>query len=200
MAAIIPPGYEGFCEVRDRAFSLWSIDARSKLLGLLVTGELRAWRAGSKGEAAPIPPNYWEGSEGQRLCEMRRDQLYSEGGLPVFRIEDLREKLPRLRERQDKLDAEKRARRAQKEGSATAIVAVKNRGGAPVTYDWDAMWIEVVRIVHSEGYPKNASDFRKRLHQWFVDTNRPDPGETEMKKKFSALYAMKRQEETKGSN
>ena len=64
-----------------------------------------------------------------------------------------------------------------------------NPGGAPIRYDWDAMWIEVVRIFYTESDPPLVPRaLRKRLHDWFSETNRRVPGETMMKKKMKALF------------
>jgi hypothetical protein len=65
-----------------------------------------------------------------------------------------------------------------------------NKGGAPIKYDWDAMWVEVVRIVQYDSLPPKPADLRKRLQVWFDQSGLAVPGDTAMKEKMRLLYAM----------
>ena len=86
---VIPPGYESFREARRRAFENWSTDSNAKLLGLLVTGQLQAWRADNAGKLIPIERTYWEETKGARLCGAWRPNLEEEPDLPIFATSDL---------------------------------------------------------------------------------------------------------------
>jgi hypothetical protein len=75
---------------------------------------------------------------------------------------------------------------------------IKAKGGAPTQYDWDAMWVEVVRILlHDTGRLK-AAELRRRLLDWFSATGRAVPSDTMMKEKMRLLYAMFDAEDKKG--
>jgi hypothetical protein len=63
-----------------------------------------------------------------------------------------------------------------------------NKGGPPLKYDWEAMWIEVVRISQHDVFPKTRAELMNKLLQWFEDQNKTAPGETVIKEKISRLF------------
>jgi hypothetical protein len=197
MADVTPPNHETFRKARSRAAEKWGVDAETKFLGLLVTGQLQAWEADESGSTKPLLKEYWQGA-GRRLCLARINEINGMRGLPVFLKEDLQREMPSHLERRAQQDAERRAQHGEKAGSSTPTIAPKSKGGAPAKYDWDAMWIEAVRIVHAEGLPENPADLRRKLLQWFVDTKGRAPGETVMKEKMTALYLVMRGDDTNG--
>jgi hypothetical protein len=189
MAHVTPPGYETLREVRRR--DLWEDDG-SKLAGLLVAGRLQAYRVDRAGIPHPISKEHWQ--------TVRIDEMEE---APVFLKTDLDREIP---DKYANTTPGRRAQRliekakaAQREESAPAA-APKNRGGHPTNYDWDAMWIEVVRIVLLDAFPKRPAELRNRLHDWFAKTGRKIPGDTMMKEKMRALFAVIYAEENEGSN
>jgi hypothetical protein len=173
----------------------WSVDSGGKLLGLLVTGELQAWRADVSAKTTEVPRKYWESREGRGLCMCALNEIEGKRGLPIFQTAELRALLPSRSERQQLQDAERRARREQRARSASATAAAKNTGGAPTKIDWEGMWIEVARILYEERkFAGTRAEFQRRLLDWFATTGRHEPGETIMRKKMKALFDILRPE------
>ena len=61
------------------------------------------------------------------------------------------------------------------------------RGGRTPVYDWDAMWVEVVRLA-TEDKIKDRPALSKHLLAWFAEQGRAEPGETIFKEKMSKLF------------
>lgn len=81
------------------------------------------------------------------------------------------------------------------EAAASAVAAPeqpppdprKRGGGAPQQYDWDAMWIEVVRLATEDKITDRPS-LSKHLREWFVEQTGDGPGETIFKAKMAKLF------------
>lgn len=63
----------------------------------------------------------------------------------------------------------------------------RNKGGAPQKYDWDAMWIEVVRLADAEQIPDRPT-LSRHLLAWFVEQTGSEPGDTVFKQKMAKLF------------
>lgn len=61
-------------------------------------------------------------------------------------------------------------------------------GGRPAEYDWDAMYLEIVRYADVEALPSVQAELIGHLQQWFEDTYGKQPSETQVKAKVSAIY------------
>jgi hypothetical protein len=198
----VPPGYETWSEVRQRASETWPVASGPKLLGYLVTGELQAWESDAGCNVTPISADVWRKEEWRRLCLARSNDLSSKDKQPVLKTEDLRKLMPTSSEMLD--DGMKR-HRAKKEAALAAVANRKEEstvaapasetamssGGRPREINWDAMWIEIVRIVYDERIDLSRNKraaFTKRMLQWFENRNLQVPGDSAMKKKMSNLF------------
>jgi hypothetical protein len=94
VADVVPPGYETFREARRRAWDMWSLDSDGKLLGLLVKGQLTAWRANDAGKVARVRRGYWKTEEGKGLWTRRLSEIEEMRGLPIFLTADLQKEMP----------------------------------------------------------------------------------------------------------
>ena len=109
-----------------------------KLVGLILGGKLPSFSSDARGNLHEISPEAWQNIDTVRVLqeqEFRNFRDFPSGlskGRPVFIESDLRRELP--------FDWE--IREAEKSGSDLSV----KKGGPPLKYDWDAMWIEVVRI------------------------------------------------------
>ena len=61
------------------------------------------------------------------------------------------------------------------------------RGGRPPIYDWDAMWIEVVKLA-TEDKINDRPALSRHLLAWFAERGSPEPGESIFKDKMSKLF------------
>ncbi len=63
----------------------------------------------------------------------------------------------------------------------------KRAGGRPAVHDWDAMWIEVVRLA-TEDKITDRPALSKHLLEWFSERGGIEPGESALKEKMSKLF------------
>jgi hypothetical protein len=198
---IVPPGYETWREVRQRAAETWPDASGPKLLGYLVTGELQAWESDDGCNVKAVSADDWRKEEWRRLCLARPNDLSSKDKQPVLKTEDLRKLMPTSSEMLD--DAMKR-HRAKKEAALAAVANRKeeaavaspasepamssSKRGRPTKLDWDSMWIEIIRIVYEERVYLERVALTQRLLQWFHDSNFQPPGTTIMKQKMAKLF------------
>jgi hypothetical protein len=75
-----------------------------------------------------------------------------------------------------------------------------NKGGRPFKYDWDAMWVEVLRIALHDSFPRTSAELRRRLQDWFSASGRAVPQDSAMKEKLRPIFAMIDAEEKKAGN
>lgn len=198
----VPPGYETWREVRRRAAETWPDASGPKLLGYLITGELQAWESDDGCNVKAVSADDWRKEEWRRLCLVSRpNDLSSKDKRPVLKTEDLRKLMPTSGEMLD--DGMKR-HRAKREAALAAVVnreeeaAVaapaselamsSNKRGRPTKLDWDAMWIEIIRIVYEERGDLKRAALTNRLLQWFHNSNIQPPGPTIMKQKMAKLF------------
>ena len=158
-------------QVQRRAQRLWAEEASGRLKHLLVTGKLNVWCALEAGEPRAVEAQFWSTRQGDRLLD--RDEFTRHHaslrdtvcvGKPIF----LREEI----EREMAIDGWGRpVPTAPAPAPAAAPApdgAMRGRAGAPPKYDWDAMWIEVVRVALYSKFPDRAADLRKHLMDWFA--------------------------------
>lgn len=68
-------------------------------------------------------------------------------------------------------------------------------GGAPPRFDWNAIWVEICRIIHEEGVPKTQAELIRRIQDWHEHDAKlgPAPEPTTLKPLISRLWsALKR--------
>ena len=65
--------------------------------------------------------------------------------------------------------------------------APKRGGGRPLRYDWDAMWIEVIRLATEDNITDRPA-LNRHLLEWFTNRSEHQPGETIFKEKMSKLF------------
>jgi len=210
----IPAGYSSLRDAMDRAIETWGRnDAHPRLLALLSSGKLPLWKVSRNGMPKAGEASFWHTLTSEALDRVFREDRYGEsprsfrtaenradGWRPVLLTKDLDEHLPRkMHTPAPNSDVVTAAQAAlvQPPGMSGEWI---NKGGALVQKDWDAMWIEVVRILMYDKFPKKAPELRRRLHDWFSETGRKVPGETLMKEKMRALFQMIGAEDKKGSN
>ena len=181
MSDLVLPGYETFREARRRAWEMWSLDSGGKLRGLLITGQLQAWRVDAAGSLDPVPKDYCKKREGVRLCTIRANEVYEMEGLPIFLKSDLQKEMSDHWERQEQRNAERRARRAGEE-TAQGAVAPKGKGGRPTEHDWNAIWVEMSAFIDREGSPDTYAILVDFILSWFQSKhkNRNPPARSEV--------------------
>ena len=179
----IPDGYSSSGDALKREEARWgTADAAPKLVGLILGGKLPSFSSDARGNLHEISPEAWQNIDTVRVLqeqEFRNFRDFPSGlskGRPVFIESDLRRELP--------FDWE--IREAEKSGSDLSV----KKGGPPLKYDWDAMWIEVVRISEHDVFPKTRAELVNKLLQWFEDHYKTAPGETAIKGKISRLFGV----------
>jgi hypothetical protein len=192
MSGVTPPGYETFAEACRRAWETWSSDNRSHLKGLLLAGQLKAWKVNKSGNVELIEKVFWESREGIALFEGSQSEIVNP---PVFLREDLRRGIPSVFERLERRAAEKRAKKSE---AALHAGAEKNKGGRPISLDWDAMWIEIVRMVWFDAFEEDRKELQKQIKSWFVKSGRAPPTESVLRAKMKDLFDMIDRENRKG--
>ena len=73
-----------------------------------------------------------------------------------------------------------------KEARALVPVQKKNPGGRPLIHDWDAFWIEIIRIARMDELPDRPELQRQMLAWWRERPRRPE--ESEIRKRLRQLY------------
>jgi hypothetical protein len=73
-----------------------------------------------------------------------------------------------------------------KEARAVVPVQKKNPGGRPLIHDWDAFWIEIIRIALIDELPDRPEMQRQMLAWWRERPRRPE--ESEIRKRLRQLY------------
>jgi hypothetical protein len=66
---------------------------------------------------------------------------------------------------------------------------VRNKGGRPAKYDWDAFMVEIIRIANSiDGLPDRPADLVKMMQEWFHKTIGEEPAESAVKQRVYRIY------------
>jgi hypothetical protein len=170
---------------------MWSLDSDGKLLGLLVKGQLTAWRANDAGKVARVRRGYWKTEEGKGLWTRRLSEIEEMRGLPIFLTADLQKEMPDHFERQARRDAERRQRRGQKQRAASEAVVVQDANASPsaatvaeqINSNNDSLgrqrgrrskggnddfWIEAARMVYKgeQGGQRTQRQFIDAMMKW----------------------------------
>jgi len=63
-------------------------------------------------------------------------------------------------------------------------------GGSDPRYDWDGMFVEMVRIINDQGIPQKQSDFVSLIIDWFhnASENGDIPDESTIRKRVAAVW------------
>lgn len=85
--------------------------------------------------------------------------------------------------------------RASDVGKKSLNPQTKDKGGAPVTYDWEAFYIEAARYVYNNGLPGTKAKMAKIMAEWCQNTWGNEPSETQMKKKIRPFFNAIRDDE-----
>lgn len=75
--------------------------------------------------------------------------------------------------------------------TAPAIPAqepLKNRGGAPPKYDWEAFYLEISIIADLDGLPDTQADLERLMADWCLNLWRKEPSSSRLKAKISKIY------------
>jgi hypothetical protein len=161
----------------------------------LADNNLSCWILRSSGELGSVPPGVWRRRENAD-ADMSGEVSYTHGkeevvGDAFIKSTDLDDFLSgKLNEAVAPFARESVAIRNE----------VSDKGGRPPKYNWDAMWVEVVRIVLYDRLPPKRAELRDRLQMWFSESRLTAPGDTAMKEKMRLLYAMIDAEEKKAGN
>ena len=67
-------------------------------------------------------------------------------------------------------------------------VLLKDKGGRPPKYDWEAFLTEAGRYLYVEGQPGSKSAFVEIMAQWCLNTWGDEPSASTIKAKISPLY------------
>jgi hypothetical protein len=170
-------------------------ETRNRLRRGLADSNLSSWILRSSGELVGVPPGVWRRRENAD-ADMSGEVSYTNGtkeigGDALIRSTDL----------DAFLSGKPSESIAPMAGESVAIrSATSNKGGRPIKYDWDATWVEVVRIGQYDRLPPKAAELRERLQIWFGESGLAVPGDSAMKEKMRLLYAMMDAEEKKAGN
>ena len=64
--------------------------------------------------------------------------------------------------------------------------------GRPTKWDWEAFWIEAVRLANTpDGLPDVQAEFEAHMATWFEDTAGGSPSESQIREKAGRLYPTK---------
>jgi hypothetical protein len=74
------------------------------------------------------------------------------------------------------------------EKASVAYPRQKHKGGRPAKYDWEAFYIEVIRIADLDGVPPRH-DLAKQMQQWTEDIWGEQPSPTVIREKLAKIYA-----------
>jgi hypothetical protein len=81
-----------------------------------------------------------------------------------------------------------------KAASPAAEPVIKNRGGRPPKYDWDAFWVEIVRRANTpDGLPEDRRQLQRGMLDWCAQNWGDVPEESEVRKRMGLLYPLKTQ-------
>jgi hypothetical protein len=196
MARVVPPGYETLSEARRRAERKWDDDARGHLSGLVVTEQLQAYLVDEGGNPYPFPKE--ELPCVARLLRLSTARLNEMWAAPVFLKRDLDREIPDTHpytiagRRKQKLI--EKAKHGQKEGSAQAAVAPKNKGGRPTEHDWRAIFVEMAAFIEREGIPDTYTKLAEFIEGWLLSTGQHSPARSELHKLAKQLIDRIRRE------
>jgi hypothetical protein len=159
-------GFASLAEVYHRARAKWSFDWSGHFRGLLVTKQLIAWLSDDLGNLKEIAATYWAGDEGKKISEGALRDLSSHVRLPIFRIEDLQREIPYDYEIRQEQKAKEREAKAQQRVPVPANNSPKNKGGHPLEYNWDEIWVEMCAYLDREGPPETYAALVSHIQTW----------------------------------
>lgn len=148
----------------------------------LAAGLVRAFAASGDGPVRPIPCETWDTSSVQRW---RGSAAIGDDGISRFvGAFVLRHEIVPLLISEHVVGSQALAEPVRRE--RVDQLATK-RGGRPTTWDWDAMWIEVVRLMKDGEVPSRA-DLPKHLAAWFQATVGDEPASSTLRDKVKKLF------------
>lgn len=68
-------------------------------------------------------------------------------------------------------------------------IQVRDRGGRPPRYDWEAFWVEICCRVYKEELPETRAEIVRKMESWFADRGQENIDKRTIEKKLSKLYA-----------
>ncbi|WP_146201963.1 hypothetical protein [Teichococcus aestuarii] len=76
--------------------------------------------------------------------------------------------------------------------SAEPSAATVPKGGRPAKWDWDAFWVEVVRLANTpDGLPETQAELHRIMMDWCMNSWNNTPADSEIRKRLSRVYALK---------
>lgn len=64
----------------------------------------------------------------------------------------------------------------------------KNKGGRPTEYDWDAFFLEIIRIADMDGLPPTRANLATIMRDWFIDQIDDHPADTTIEDRIRPIY------------
>ncbi|HVE03777.1 MAG TPA: hypothetical protein VNB30_06950 [Rhizomicrobium sp.] len=165
---------------RGRVRTKQIAQSRRTLRQKLYSGAIKSWVLSSAGELEPVRRQVWGGKayngvtkSGRLLFTVKRgDNGRVTEGPVLIRLADLARYFKRAAKSTD------RARGAN----------LRVRPGRPPLFDWDEIWVEVIRIIHEEGPPKTRAELTRRIQLWHADKHGREPSDEVLKPKMSVLF------------
>ena len=62
------------------------------------------------------------------------------------------------------------------------------RGSRPPKYDWDGVYVEIIRVAVQQGLPRTQAELVRHIQNWFSEVANEEPTESEIKKRISRIY------------
>jgi hypothetical protein len=161
----------------------------------LANGNVASSILRSSGDLEGVPPDVWRRKENAD-ADLSGQISYTAAGETISG-----DVFIKLAELADFLSGKVTRGGAPSVGKTVAIQGeASNKGGRPFKYDWDAMWVEVLRIALHDSFPRTSAELRRRLQDWFSASGRAVPQDSAMKEKLRPIFAMIDAEEKKAGN
>jgi hypothetical protein len=130
--------------------------------------------------------------------ERRLERLLDDPSASVREIEDFHDELRNAlfasggRKVPDDVERALQAKIAKAQATSRGINTnrPKNKGGAPIQYDWDAFWCQIVEIANTpDGLPERNELHRTMMDWWNDRLGDNAPSDSMVRDKLSMLYA-----------
>lgn len=171
MSGFLPHGYYPLAQVRDIMR-----ENGGELGAFLAAGAMIACVREQDGSMVDVNTRIWASDDAEAyLANAELPAMQGSGPFPLFvRSQDI-----------DDLARIMAARRRPKAPQAATVapVVLKDVGGAPRVYDWEAAILELVRHVESGGDMTTTAALTRHLQAWFLSTAGREPSESEIKKR-----------------
>jgi hypothetical protein len=219
MKPIVPIGHVPLEEAINRAARHWFDDkpvgqalspdelaeAWERLIPQLFADKLQVVLITSKGYQEEVPAHFWGSQQGRSIYTPHKlpplpviisirvaldnypyNEFVTVSGTPSVDATMLADLL-----QGDELSRADLAASNQPQRRAARTIG-RDVGGRPPNYDWDRIWVEIVRVVHEEGLPARKSQLVEKIQQWCEDEYGRQPSESTLKPKIALLWEVLR--------